>query len=170
MEIREARPDEYAAAGEVTVRGYEALYGENLGGYGDRLRDVASRVRSAVVLIAVVDETIVGTVTYVPSASSDYAEGLRDGEAGIRMLTVLPAYTRRGIGRALSIACVERARAEGKRAVALHADGIVQASQRMYETLGFRRDPARDFRADDDTTLIAYVFELRRPRRTSPGS
>ena len=160
MEIREVRSDEYAVAGDVTLAAWEEFYGEDLGGYAERLRDVEARAKGAVVLVAVSDGEIVGTVTYVSDASSDYAEQLRDGEAGIRMLSVAPAHKRHGIGRALSLACVERARAEGKKAVVLHADEIMDASQRLYTGLGFVREPARDFAPDVKTSLLCYVYEF----------
>jgi ribosomal protein S18 acetylase RimI-like enzyme len=76
------------------------------------------------------------------------------------MLSVAPTHKRRGIGRALSLACVERARQEGKRALVLHADEIQEASQRLYESIGFVRDPARDFQIDRLTFVICYVREL----------
>lgn len=160
MEIREVRPDEYARAGEVTVAAWEEFYGESLGGYAEHLRDIESRAKGAVVLVAIEGEEIIGTATYVPHAASPYSEGLREGEAGLRMLSVAPAYKRRGIGRALSLACVERAREEGKKALVLHADEIVEASQRLYESIGFVRDPARDFQIDRETFVISYVLDL----------
>lgn len=160
VEIREVASDEFDAAGEVAVAGYEEFYGHDLGYYADRLRDIASRSKDATVLIAVEDGVIVGTVTYVADPGSASAVDMRDDEAMIRMLSVAPAHKRRGVGRALSVACIERARSEGKRAVVLHADEIMEASQRLYESLGFRREPARDFRPDDQTFGLCYVLDL----------
>lgn len=161
LEIREVRPDEYALAGDVTFAAWEEFYGEEaLGSYAERLRDIEARAKGAVVLVALENGEIVGTATYVPGPSSPYSEQLGDGDAGLRMLSVAPAYKRRGIGRALSIACVERARAEGKNAVVLHADQIMNASQRLYESLGFHRDPERDLAPDRETSLLCYVLEL----------
>lgn len=160
VEIREVHPDEYGAAGEATVAAWRDFYGEDLGSYADNLRDIASRAKDAVVLVAVEDDDIIGTVTYVPGFASPFAVHLNDGEAMIRMLSVAPAFKRRGVGRALSLACVERARAEGSKAVVLHADEIMDASQRLYVSIGFRRDPARDFHPDDQTFVICYVLDL----------
>jgi ribosomal protein S18 acetylase RimI-like enzyme len=159
IEIREARSEEHAAAGEVSVAAYAAFYGPNLGTYEEALRDVPARSRSAVVLVALDGSDLVGTVTYVPDAASELARQ-EEGEASIRMLAVSPRRTREGIGRALSVACVERARAEGKRAVVLHADEVMAASQRLYENLGFRRAPGRDYLPDDGTRLLGYVLKL----------
>ena len=147
-------------AGDVAVAAYAGFYGPDLAGYETPLRDIAGRMRAADVLVAVVDGAIVGTVTYVADASSPFAEHQRHGEASIRMLAVLPAHSRHGIGRALSLACIDRARAEGKRAVILHADEGMAASRALYEGLGFRRDPGRDYRPDRVTFLVAYELEL----------
>jgi len=160
VEIREVTPGEYEAAGEVAFAAYEEFYADDLGYYADRLRDIASRSKDATVLIAIEGGEIVGTVTYVSDAGSASAVDMRDGEAMIRMLSVAPAHKRRGIGRALSVACIERARADGKRALALHADEIMEASQRLYASLGFRREPSRDFRPDDQTFGLCYVLDL----------
>ncbi|MFY9586526.1 MAG: GNAT family N-acetyltransferase [Actinomycetota bacterium] len=160
IEIREATPEDYAAAGGAAVAGYAAYYGADLGSYEKNLRDVAGRVKSAAVLVAVEDGVVVGTVTYVRDATSPSASHQREDEASIRMLAVKPSHARRGIGRSLSVACIERARADGKRAISLHADEVMQASQRLYESLGFRRDPSRDYRPDEITFLFCYVLEL----------
>ena len=160
VEIREVRPDEYEVAGALTVEAWRDFYGEDLGYYADKLRDFADRAKDAMLLVALEDDVIVGTVTYVPDPSSRSAVLLRDDEAQIRMLSVAPSHKRRGIGRALSLACIERARAEGKRRVVLHADQIMDASQRLYENLGFKRDPERDLQADEQTFVLCYVYEL----------
>jgi ribosomal protein S18 acetylase RimI-like enzyme len=161
MEIREATPEDYAAAGEVAVEGYREFYKEALGAYAERLRDVEARAKAATLLVALEDGEIAGVVTYVADAASPFAQHQRDGEASIRMLAVTPRYQRRGIGRALSTECLQRAREDGKRAVVLHADEIMNASRALYESLGFVRDPSRDFRPDDETLLVCYVLELR---------
>lgn len=160
IEIREARPAEYAAAGEVAVEGYREFYGDSLSYYAEHLRDVETRAKASTILVALQDGVVVGTVTYVADFDSPMAEDQRPDEASVRMLSVLPSYMRRGIGRALSVACIERARADGKRAIVLHADEIMNASRALYEGLGFVRDPSRDFRPDAETFLVCYVLTL----------
>src|SRR4051812_42435735 len=118
MIIREVAEPEYEVVGELTAAAYQAIPGEHMsGGYEQELRAVDRRAVEAVVLVAEVDGVIVGGVTYVPDASSPWAEDLGDGEAGIRMLAVDPTRQAGGVGAALVDACIERARHEGKRAV-----------------------------------------------------
>jgi ribosomal protein S18 acetylase RimI-like enzyme len=159
IEIRDIRDGEHAEAGEVTVDGYRDFYRE-LGSYAELLRDVQARAREAAVLVAVDEGAILGTVTYVPDSRSAYAQHQRDGEGSIRMLSVSPKHMGRGVGRALSERCIERARDEGKRRIMLHADETMKVARHLYETLGFRRDPSRDFAPDEETALLCYVLDL----------
>lgn len=160
IEIREATPEDFVAAAEAAVEGYAGFYGPDLGPYEVLLRDVAGRAGAGAVLVAIDGAEVVGTVTYIGDASSAFAAHQRDDEASVRMLSVKPSHAKRGIGRALSVACIERARRDGKRAVSLHADEVMAVSQRLYESLGFRRDPERDHQADDGTVLLCYVLDL----------
>jgi ribosomal protein S18 acetylase RimI-like enzyme len=159
-EIREARPDEYGSAGEVSVAGYREFYGVSLGSYEDQLRNVVARAAWATILVAVAGGRVLGTVSYVGDAGSELATRFQMlDEGSIRMLAVAPDCRRRGIGRALSEACITRARAEGKRRVVLHADETMTAARDLYEGLGFKRDPGRDF-TPDVTWLVCYVLDL----------
>ena len=162
LEVRPVRPDEYQTVGRLTVAAYESLPGEIVGGYDRVLADVASRVDAAVVLVAVDGTDLLGTVTYVPDASSPLAEDLRDGEAGIRMLGVDPAAQGRGVGWALVYACVERARAEGRRGLFLSSTPVMAAAHRLYERAGFARTPERDWDPRPDFPLWTFARDLHR--------
>lgn len=138
-------------------------------GYADQLRDVAARARAAVVLVAVQDETgVVGCVTYVPDDASPYAEDLRRGEASMRMLGVAPGFRRRGVGRALVEACVERARAAGNERVFLHSGAWMDAAHAMYESLGFVRVPQRDWVPIPGVPLYGFALEIADDSRRIP--
>jgi GNAT superfamily N-acetyltransferase len=164
VEIRGVRPDEYAPLARITVTAYEALDGGDLGDYADELADVAARAAAAEVLVAVEDGLLLGGVTFVPGPDNPYAEELRAGEVGIRMLAVDPAAQGRGAGRALSVACLERARAAGAGQVALHSTPWMTTAHRLYESLGFVRTPERDLRVSPDLVLMSFVLPLAAPR------
>ncbi|MEU5261323.1 GNAT family N-acetyltransferase [Amycolatopsis sp. NPDC021455] len=161
VEIRPPRPEEYAAAGEVTVRAY-AVDGHLVAGigYDVELRDVARRVRQAEVLVAV-DETgeVLGTVTVV-RPESDYAEVSRPGELEFRMLAVAPSARGRGIGEALTRAVLDRARALGAHRVVLSSQEGMRSAHRLYERLGFTRLAERDWQVLPHVTLIAYQIDV----------
>ncbi len=155
------RPEEYDAVAELTLAAYRSLPGAHLsGGYEGRLRDVEGRAAEAVVLVAVEDGSIVGAVTFVPGPRSPWAELLNEGEAGVRMLAVPPAARRRGVGTALVLACIDRARREGWHRLCLHTTPWMSDARRIYERLGFRRDPERDWVPVPGVPLLGFVCDL----------
>jgi len=164
LEIRSVRPDEYEPLARITVTAYESLDGGDLGDYATELADVATRAAAADVIVAVEDGLLLGGVTFVPGPDNPYAEDLRDGEVGIRMLAVAPAAQGRGAGRALSVACLDRARAAGAGKVALHSTPWMTTAHRLYESLGFVRTPTRDLRVSPDLVLMSFVLRLAAPR------
>jgi GNAT superfamily N-acetyltransferase len=55
----------------------------------------------------------------------------------IRMLVVDPAFRGKGIGRALSDACIARARRDGSPIIALHTSPIMSVALPMHLKMGF---------------------------------
>jgi GNAT superfamily N-acetyltransferase len=163
MAIREVRDDEVEAAGELVVTVYRGIEGSppvEEPGYGAELRDVGRRAREAVVLVAEEGGRLLGCVTYVPDERSPFAEELRPGEAGIRMLAVDPAGRRRGVGRGLVSACVERAQAGGRQGLFLHSGRWMGPAHRLYASMGFRRVPGRDWEPVPGIALLAFALDL----------
>lgn len=160
MEVRLVRAEEYERAGQLVVAAYSALPGDHMsGGYATELADVPRRAIEAEVLVAVSadgDDPLVGCVTFVPDASSPWAEMLESGEAGIRMLAVAPPAQGRGIGRLLVDACIARARELQRTALMLHTTPWMTTAHRLYETSGFERFPDRDWTPVPEVPLLAY--------------
>lgn len=161
VEIRPVRPEEYAAAGEVTVRAYDVdghLAGDV--GYDATLRDIAGRTEQAEVLVAVdAAGEVLGTVTVVHPGST-YAEISRPGELEFRMLAVAPSARGRGIGELLTTAVLDRARALGIGKVVLSSLEGMRSAHRLYERLGFGRLVERDWRPFPHISLIAYQIDV----------
>jgi GNAT superfamily N-acetyltransferase len=167
LNVRPARPEEYARVGDLTVAAYEAI-GE-IGAYADTLRDVAHRAVHAEVLVAVDDDgTVLGSVTNVPD-SGPYGEIGERGEAEFRMLAVDPAAQGRGVGATLVRAVVDAARARGRRRVVLSSGTWMTTAHRIYERLGFARLPARDWSPVPGIDLTAYALDLWTIRPATPG-
>jgi GNAT superfamily N-acetyltransferase len=162
VEVREVHPTEYDAAGQVTLAAYRHLPGAHMtDSYAAELVAVDRRAVEAVVLVAVdPDGSIAGAVTYVPDPSSPWAEDLREGEVGIRMMAVSPDAQRGGVGAALLSACLERARVERRDAVFLHSTPWMATAHRLYERAGFRRVPERDWVPEPDVPLLAFRLPL----------
>jgi len=163
VSIRLLAPDDDAAAiGEMTVASYLTNEGDTDTGYHAELRRVARRARHCPVLVAVDDASgaIVGTVTYVPGPDNPFAELERGDEAGFRMLAVAPGAQGRGIGRALAAACVDRARAEGRGGLAIFTRPTARPAHALYDSMGFVRDPERDWEFEPGEWLWAFALRF----------
>jgi ribosomal protein S18 acetylase RimI-like enzyme len=160
--IREARSDEWAAAGDVVARAYIAAGVHAEDDYLAHVRDAADRARTCRVFVAVDDAgAILGSVTYVPGRESPYAESERDGDAGIRMLGVDPDARGRGVGSGLVQACIDQARADDRDALVLVTTGLFRDAVRIYRRLGFVRTRERDITVESGFVLRAYELRLR---------
>jgi ribosomal protein S18 acetylase RimI-like enzyme len=159
IEIRQATPGEHSAAGEVTAAAYrEFARGEDWNHYLDMIADVSGRADRTTILVAVDGGRIVGSATLELSGrTEDDDPPLEPNESHIRMLGVAPDARRRGVARALMLACIDRARAAGKTFMTLHTTPMMGAAQRMYESLGFVRGEDRVF--PDGFVLLSYRKE-----------
>ncbi len=160
VEIRPVHPEEYHATGELTVHAYTAIRPILEASYAVELRDVANRVRSSMVLVAVEDGALLGTVTLVTSPRSEYAEISGPDDAEFRMLAVAPEAQHRGVGRALVERCVADARAAGKQALLLSSGPWMTTAHRLYGRLGFVRTPERDWSPRAGLVLLTYRLDL----------
>ena len=164
--IREAGPEEFNEVGSLTLEAYEALLSaDGLHGYGADLLDVAPRAASGAVFVAT-DRlgALVGTVSYVRGPDTPMSEFDDVDGCGIRMLAVRPDRQRRGVGRGLVEACVERGRAELRGLVVLHTLTVMTAARSLYFGAGFRRAHLRDVvipsdELDGDAPLVLMAYE-----------
>lgn len=169
VQIRTAHPDDYEALGELTLAAYASVDpGTLTGDYPEELRDVAGRAVGADVLVAVEEHdggggnrgAVLGGVTYVPDASSPSAEFTEPDTAGIRMLAVAVEARGRGVGEALTRACIDRARAGGRRQILLHSTDRMAAAHRLYRRLGFEPDPDLDWEPEPGLWLRGFRLRL----------
>jgi GNAT superfamily N-acetyltransferase len=162
LDVRPARPDEYGAVGELTLRAYLAdghiAEGSD---YGNELRRARHRAEHTDLLVAVDTATgeLLGTVAFV-RADSEYAEVAREGEAEFRMLAVAPEARGRGAGEALARACLDRARGLGLRRLVLSSGARMHTAHRLYTRLGFTRLPSRDWSPVPGVDLQAFTCDL----------
>ena len=167
--VRQAAADEHGVVGALTVEAYETLSGMPLGHYRATLLDVAGRAEDADILVAVEPGgRILGAVTYVPGPHSAAAEFADASAAGIRFLAVDPLARGRGIGCLLVTACVERAREAGRARLLLHTSHWMAAAIRLYERLGFVREPRLDWEPEPGVKLLGFAYQLRDPPAGPP--
>jgi ribosomal protein S18 acetylase RimI-like enzyme len=160
--VGELTADAYARVDPATVET----------GYDAELRDVAARSHGVEILVAVdgdesedgdedgPGERILGAVTFVPGPDSPGAEFSDGDAAGIRMLAVAADARRRGVGEALTMACIERARATGRAQIVLHSTDRMADAHRLYLRLGFVRDPSLDWEGEPGLWLRGFRIRL----------
>jgi GNAT superfamily N-acetyltransferase len=157
MEIREATTGEHAEAGRITAAAYEGLVRDPA--YLERIAAVADRAPRTVVLVAVEDDAIVGSLTLELSRRVNPCDDpLEAHRAHIRMLGVAPDHQGRGIGKALMHAAEAWARAAGKTEITLHTTEPMATARAMYAGLGYQRAP--DEVLPDGFVLMGYRKEL----------
>ena len=161
--MREALPDEYAEVGRVTAAAYREFVRSSEGPWEDYLEqiaDVASRAERTTILVAVEDGRILGSATLELDGRVEEAEDppLRPGEAHIRMLGVAAEARGRGVARALMSACEQLAVGRGRTRMTLHTTHRMEAAQRMYPALGYRRDEDRVL--EDGFVLLSFSKSL----------
>jgi predicted N-acetyltransferase YhbS len=65
------------------------------------------------------------------------------------------------VGEELVRACIERARGDGRGRLVLHSTPSMTTAHRLYERLGFRRAPGRDFAPVPAVPLLGFELDLR---------
>jgi len=98
------------------------------------------------------------------------------GVCELKRLYVRPAHRGVGVGRALTVQAIDEARAMGYRLMRLDTGTFLDASQRLYASLGFvERGPY--YKVPPDVLRVTVFMELRvagadrprcRPERPSP--
>jgi GNAT superfamily N-acetyltransferase len=161
MLIRPIEEPEIQPLGDLIVAAYRSQ-GPLSDQYAATLRDVASRVRSTTVLVAVNGAgELLGGVTYVGDSDNEYAEFTGRGDSAFRMLAVDPTSQGGGVGRALVEAVIERARSDGKQRLTLITAPWMEAAHRLYARMGFVPAPELDIVLESGTRLRGYALELR---------
>jgi GNAT superfamily N-acetyltransferase len=164
--VRVALPGEYADVGRVTAEGYHAddLLRRPDGlidnDYEERLTDAGRRADEAQLLVAVDAGQVIGTVTWCPPSSPWRELATRPDQAEFRMLSVAAAGRRRGVGRALVNACLDRAGAQGMREVLISSLPQMTAAHALYREFGFVRAPELDHSPKPHVHLWALRLNL----------
>jgi ribosomal protein S18 acetylase RimI-like enzyme len=162
MEVRRLRPtDDAARAGALLRSAYGRLADHEEGDpYHDVIADVSGRATDSHVVVAVDDDgSIVGCLTFVPGPGDPDYEFDDPDAASFRYFGVDPGAQGRGIGEAMVGWVIGEATRLGRRRIRMHTLRSMHSAQRLYERLGFVRDPATD--ADWDGVIgLAYVRDL----------
>ncbi len=165
--IRNAHEDEFASIGKLLVSVYTRLDGfptiNEQPKYYSMLANIGdiTRFPGVEILVAVTESHhIAGAVVYFGDMQYYGSGGAATKErnaAGFRLLGVRPENRGLGIGKALSEACIEKARLGHVNQVIIHSTQAMRVAWKMYWRLGFRRSTDLDFMQED---LAVYGFRL----------
>ena len=124
------------------------------------LEDVEHRAKHAQVWVAESAGKVVAAVT-LTFAGQPYSEIALDGELEFRMLAVDPARQGGGLGRAVVRRVIEHARTLPEiGAISITSATFMDHAHALYESLGFRRAPERDWYVPGEDVLL-WVFTLQ---------
>ncbi len=165
--IRDARLDERDAIREVTLTAYEqyaiSMPRPQWEAYRDNIGETLANVSPAEQIVAEQASQIVGAVLLYPNEIVvDLADemSIHVPSPEIRLLAVAPNARGQGVGKALVYECIRRARNAGATAITLHTTDIMQTAMRLYEYIGFRRDPEADWIPAPDLVVKGYRMDL----------
>jgi ribosomal protein S18 acetylase RimI-like enzyme len=119
--------------------------------------DFEKAIAAGEVLVAGPPDKALGVVVLVAPGTPGMAVAQGE-EAELCLLAVSSRARGDGIGRALVERCTDLAREKGWRAIALWSRPYQTAAHRLYESLGYRRQPDRD--ETDATGFARLVFRL----------
>ena len=160
LEVRLLQPaDDAEVLGAIVRRAYFALPGYPRDPeYDIEIGAIAERPAGDDVVVAVLDGTPVGCLTYVGPHSEFFEFHDPDG-ASFRFFGVDPFVQGRGVGEAMVHWCIARARHDRRRRLRIHTLDSMPGARRLYERLGFERDPDND-EDWDGIRGIAFVMHL----------
>ncbi|MDR1427639.1 MAG: GNAT family N-acetyltransferase [Bifidobacteriaceae bacterium] len=161
IEVREARPEEHSAVGDVLDRAYSTSYDIDEA-YRDDLHHLERFVPRAEIWVALADGAIAGAlIAPSPGEPQHYVVDPPAPELGFRLLGVDPAQRGRGVGRALVGHVIALARERGLARVGMYSAAHMIPAHRLYEQTGFTREPWRDHAIPGhDVPLYAFALDV----------
>jgi len=165
--IRDAMSSEFSLVGQLMVEVYAGLKGfpkpteqpayyKMLSAVGELTLKPDTALRVAVLN----DGTIAGAVVYFGDMQYYGSGGTATQEknsAGFRLLAVNPEFRGGGIGKLLTLDCIQRAKAQRRVQMIIHTTMAMRTAWAMYEKLGFQRSVDLDFMQGE---LAVFGFRL----------
>ena len=112
-------------------------------------------------LVAELDGKVVGSAAlYAPDSAAYGSLASASAWPEVRLVAVAPLARGRGVARALVDECVRRARAAGASVLGLHTSRSMRAAMKLYERMGFVRDPEHDFQPPGAELVEGYLLRL----------
>jgi GNAT superfamily N-acetyltransferase len=162
--IRNARPEELDEVSLLLRDAYQQYENfippERWKQYLEDIVDMRSRLGESDLIVAELNNRLVGSVTLYLDGSHSFPEAWPMSWAMVRLLAVHPEYRGQGIGHALMEECIRRCRNSKIAAIGLHTAEAMYVARQMYERMGFVRVPESDFHPVPGVTVMAYSLQL----------
>lgn len=165
--IRNAHSTEFEAIGKLLVEVYSGLEGfpkpDEQPAYYHSLAHIGEFTEKKGVKLLVAlspSQQILGAVLYFADMKQYGSGGTASSQknaSGFRLLAVAPSARGMGIGKALSLACIAKAKEHGHQQVLIHSTAFMKPAIRMYKKLGFQPFSELDF---NQSGLPVYGFRL----------
>jgi GNAT superfamily N-acetyltransferase len=168
IDLRDARPADRATISDLTMRAYaqyaRVMTPDAWSALEEALRRSLADDTGVTRIVAELDGRIVGSVALYDPGHAQYT-GLDSAASWpeVRLVAVDPAVRGRGVARALVLECMRRARAAGATTLGLHTSQSMHTARRLYERLGFVRDPDHDFQPPGAELVEGYRLPLDDP-------
>ncbi|PLS18777.1 GNAT family N-acetyltransferase [Bacillus sp. M6-12] len=167
MIIRDAANDELAYIREQRVHSYQEHAAKIPVDHWNALKKAisseADTLEGVELIVAELDGQVVGSVALFPAKSDAYEGYLEELDyPEIRMLSVTPEARGKGAAKGLVSECIRRAEAKGFSSIGLHTGQFMEGAMRLYESMGFKREPKFDFEPANDGIIVkAYRLTLK---------
>lgn len=167
IKIRKAEVSEYDQIGRLMVEVYSQLEGfpkeSEQPGYYRMLLNVGELTRNkGTELIVAVDaeKRLLGAVVFFSDMQYYGSGGTATKEknaTGFRLLAVRNEARGKGIGKLLTLACINKSKEIKVKQVVIHTTKAMMTAWKMYENIGFKRSEDLDFMQGE---LPVYGFRL----------
>lgn len=166
--IRKAETDEFKETGKLMVNVCTQLEGfpryEEQPQYYEMLANIGNWCQKPCteLLVAVSRDGKVGGAVVYFSDMQYYGSGgtatQEKNAAGFRLLAVDPELRGQGLGKEITLACIEKAKNDGVDNLVIHSTEYMRVAWNMYEKLGFKRATDLDFMQEE---LPVFGFRLQ---------
>lgn len=167
--VRNALSDEFQEIGRLMVSVYSSLKGfpspKEQPKYYEMLSNIGEQTnKPCTELLAAVnkDGKVLGAVVYFSDMLYYGSGGSATQEknaSGFRLLAVDEVARGMGVGKALSEACIKKARDDANQQLIIHTTSAMQIAWAMYEKLGFKSSKDLDF-MQQDLQVFGFRKEL----------
>ena len=153
--VKNVIPDDYQKLGELMVEVYSQLDGfpkpDEQPEYYNLLRNVGDFTKNETTELLGVynnNNSLLAGVVFFGDMKHYGSGGTATAEknaAGFRLLTVSTKARGQGLGKILTMECIEKAKAMNLQQIIIHTTNAMKPAWIMYEKIGFKRSEDLDF-------------------------